>query len=244
MRVIGGLGELRGLGRPPGSYSNYRDVIETCGPFRDIAITPTLMWRPGRNRVVQLMRVLAGTDPDLAEHGVRTGKLARRLGFEMGMTRAELDRIEASARLHDIGKLLISREILDKPGAPTEPEWVELRRHPRIGFEIVRRRVASKVAQTILTHHERYDGTGYPSGLAGTEIPVEARILQVADAFDAITSVRPYQPAMPVEYAICELTRCAGTQFDPKAVAGIVRLVRHHDRPTARPQPAADAIAV
>lgn len=190
------------------------------------------------------MRVLAGTDPELAEHGVRTASLARHVGVEMGMSRAELDRVEVAARLHDIGKLFISRDILDKPGSPTEDEWVELRRHPRIGFEMVRRRVAAEVAQTILTHHERYDGSGYPSRLVGIEIPVEARVLQVADAFDAIISVRPYQPAMPVEYAVDELTRYAGTQFDPKAVAGIVRLVRKRDLAAFSAQSAADGVAV
>ena len=178
----------------------------------------------------RLIRVLAGTDPELAAHGLRTARLARRVGVELRMRRAELDLIEASGQLHDIGKLFVSREILDKPGPPTESEWVELRRHPRIGFELVRRHVSPRIAQVVLTHHERYDGTGYPSRLAPDDIPIEARVLQVADAFDAITSVRPYQPAMPVGYAVEELTRYAGTQFDPQAVSAIVRLVEKQDR--------------
>ncbi len=192
----------------------------------------------------RLMRVLAGTDPELAEHGLRTAQLARRVGIELRMTSAELDRIEAAGRLHDIGKLFVSREILDKPGPPTASEWVELRRHPRIGFELVRRRVASEVAQVVLTHHERYDGTGYPSKLSMAEIPIEARVLQVADAFDAMTSVRPYQPAMSVDYAIDELTRYAGTQFDPLAVSGIVRLVQKQEGRSPAAQAAADGVAV
>ena len=190
------------------------------------------------------MRVLAGTDPELAAHGRRTAQLAHKLGVELRMTRAELDRIEASAQLHDIGKLFVSREILDKPGPPTESEWVELRRHPRIGFELVRRHVASEVARVVLTHHERFDGTGYPAKLATSEIPFEARVLQVADAFDAMTSVRPYQPAMSVEYAIDELTRYAGTQFDPRAVAGMVRLVQKREEPALSTQPFPDDVAV
>ncbi len=190
------------------------------------------------------MRVLAGTDPELAEHGLRTARLARRVGVELRMTRAELDRIEASARLHDIGKLFVAKEILDKPGPPTAGEWVELRRHPRIGFELVRRHVASEVARVVLTHHERYDGTGYPSRLSTSEIPIEARVLQVADAFDAMTSVRPYQPAMPVGYAIDELTRYAGTQFDPLAVSGIVRLVEKGGRSVLSSHGAASEVGV
>jgi HD-GYP domain-containing protein (c-di-GMP phosphodiesterase class II) len=175
--------------------------------------------------------VLAGTDSELAEHGLRTAQLARRVGVELRMSRTELDVIEASGRLHDIGKLFVAREILDKPGPPTESEWVELRRHPRIGFELVRRHVSPRVARVVLTHHERCDATGYPSQLATSDIPIEARVLQVADAFDAMTSVRPYQPAMSVEYALDELTRYAGTQFDPQAVLAIVRLVEKQDRP-------------
>lgn len=192
----------------------------------------------------RLIRVLVGTDPELAEHGLRTAQLARRVGVELRMSRTELDLIEASGRLHDIGKLFIAREILDKPGPPTESEWVELRRHPRIGFELVRGHVSPQVAQVVLTHHERYDGTGYPSQLATSDIPIEARVLQVADAFDAMTSVRPYQPAMSVGYAVEELTRYAGTQFDPQAVSAIVRLVEKQDGSVIQAEPVRDGAAV
>jgi HD-GYP domain-containing protein (c-di-GMP phosphodiesterase class II) len=142
----------------------------------------------------------------------------------MGLTVAEVERIEVAAQLHDVGKLFIPREILDKPGPLSEPQWVELRRHPRMGYELVRERVPEEVARIVLTHHEWFDGTGYPGAISGTAIPLESRILQVADAVDAITSVRPYQPALPVEYAISEMIRCSGTQFDPGAVEAVVSL--------------------
>lgn len=178
----------------------------------------------------RLIRVLEATDPELAQHSNRTAELARDVAVEMGMAPEVVERVGIAGRIHDIGKLFISRDILDKPGAPTEQEWVELRRHPRIGFDLIRSKVPVAVAKIVLTHHERYDGTGYPSRIEGGDIPVEARVLQVADAFDAITSRRPYQPALPVSYAVAELRRCSGTQFDPEAIEAIVTLVHKRGR--------------
>lgn len=181
-------------------------------------------------RVHRLIRVLEATDPELAQHSNRTADLARHVAVEMDMAPEVVERVGIAGRIHDIGKLFISRELLDKPGAPTEQEWVELRRHPRIGFDLIRSKVPIAVAKVVLTHHERYDGTGYPNRIEGSDIPVEARVLQVADAFDAITSRRPYQPALPVSYAVAELRRCSGTQFDPEAVEAIVALVHKRGR--------------
>ena len=122
-------------------------------------------------------------------------------------------------------RIAYQKELMaSQPHKSFEEEWVELRLHPRIGYELVRDQVPEDIALIVLTHHERYDGGGYPDGLAGAEIPFEARALQVADAFDAITSVRPYQPALPVDYAISELQRYSGSQFDPKAVSAMLRL--------------------
>lgn len=143
----------------------------------------------------------------------------------MGLRAAEIERVEAGSRLHDIGKLFISRGILDKPEAPTPEEWHELRRHPELGFDLIKDRVAESVARIVLTHHERFDGTGYPSRLSERDIPIEARVLQVADAYDAITSERPYQPALPISYAVSELRRCSGTQFDPNAVRAMLAML-------------------
>jgi HD-GYP domain-containing protein (c-di-GMP phosphodiesterase class II) len=142
----------------------------------------------------------------------------------MGLPTQQVDRIQAAAELHDVGKLFVPRDILDHPGPLTKEQWTELRHHPRVGYDLVRDRVPEEVALVVLTHHERFDGTGYPNAVAGKHIPFEARILQVADAVDAITSVRPYQPAYPVQYAINEMIRCSGTQFDPSVVEAIVEL--------------------
>lgn len=132
--------------------------------------------------------------------------------------------LESAAILHDAGKIFISREILDKPGPLSAGEWDELRHHPLMGYQLVRGSVPEHVARIVLSHHERFDGTGYPNGVAGPKTALEARILQVADAFDAITSTRPYQPALPVAYALNELVRWSGTQFDPSVVEATLEL--------------------
>ncbi|MDJ0953794.1 MAG: HD-GYP domain-containing protein [Acidimicrobiia bacterium] len=169
-------------------------------------------------------RLLLAVDPDLAAHGKRAGRLARDIAEKMRLEPDRIEGLEAAAHLHDIGKIFISRQILDKPGPLDAAEWEELRQHPMTGYQLIRDSVPEVVAQVVLTHHERFDGTGYPHGVQGSRIPLEARILQVADAFDAITSERPYQPSLPVEYALNEMVRWSGTQFDPSVVEATVAL--------------------
>ncbi len=169
-------------------------------------------------------KLLKAIDPALAGHGKRTGRLAADIAQRMGLEPDRVDRLEEAARLHDIGKVFIPREILDKPGPLDAAEWEELRHHPMMGYQLVKGSVPEEVAAIVLTHHERFDGTGYPNAVAGTKIPLDARVLQVADAFDAITSERTYQPALPVAYALNELVRWSGTQFDPVVVEAAVDL--------------------
>jgi HD-GYP domain-containing protein (c-di-GMP phosphodiesterase class II) len=132
----------------------------------------------------------------------------------------ELTRLAAS--LHDLGKLAIPEEILRKPGPLTGPERLVLERHPQIGHRMLESLGVDPVADWVLHHHERWDGAGYPDGLAGEAIPLGARIIFVADAFDAMTSDRVYQSRLSTEEALAELERCAGTQFDPELVAALV----------------------
>jgi HD-GYP domain-containing protein (c-di-GMP phosphodiesterase class II) len=129
----------------------------------------------------------------------------------------ELTRLAAS--LHDLGKLAIPEELLRKPGPLTEPERMILERHPQIGFRMLESLGVDTVADWVLHHHERWDGSGYPDGLPGDQIPLGARIIFVADAYDAMTSECVYRRRVSPQEAVEELERCAGTQFDPAIVS-------------------------
>jgi len=138
----------------------------------------------------------------------------------MGLPAADMDAIRFGGFLHDIGKIGVRDTVLLKPGRLTEEEFAEIHRHPEIGDAIVRPlRLLAKEREIIRFHHERFDGKGYPDGLRGEEIPVLARILAVADAYDAMTSNRPYRTRRTHAFALEELRRCAGTQFDPQVVS-------------------------
>ncbi|HJQ90769.1 MAG TPA: HD domain-containing phosphohydrolase [Acidimicrobiia bacterium] len=165
-----------------------------------------------------LIEVMEDVIEDLHGHVHRVSDLAVNLGIGIGLGEIDLDRLALAGVLHDVGKIHLDPGILGKPGPldPTERELMN--RHPELGFAMTRNRLDPKVAEAILYHHERYDGRGYPFGLGGEEIPILSRIILVADAFDAITSTRSYQIALPVEFAVNEIRKHAGTQFDPHVV--------------------------
>lgn len=159
------------------------------------------------------------------EHAERLVALSRLVANSLKLDQADRDRLELLATLHDIGKVAISDHILTKQGKLTEDEWVEMRRHPEIGYRIA---MATPelipVAEGILCHQERWDGTGYPRALKGTQIPLLARIIAVVDAFDAMTQDRPYRKAMSTGEALAEIERNAGTQFDPDIAEHFIRV--------------------
>ena len=157
-------------------------------------------------------------DAGTAEHSRTVGQFARDTAAALGLAAARVDRLQAAGVLHDLGKLGIADAILHKPGALTDAEWKEMTRHPEIGARILEHAGLRDIAAWVLAHHERLDGRGYPSGLAADEIPLESRILAVADAYEAMIADRPYRRGMPAEEARAELERCAGTQFDPTVV--------------------------
>jgi HD-GYP domain-containing protein (c-di-GMP phosphodiesterase class II) len=145
---------------------------------------------------------------------------------QMKLGMSEKRKLVYAAYLHDIGKINISEEILMKTDPLTEDEWATLKNHPQYAVDIIQNIESLRETKPIvLQHHERYDGKGYPSGLKGDEIHYLARLLSVADAFDAMTSLRPYQTAKTYKQAIAELKRCSGTQFDPDAVKAFVSCV-------------------
>jgi HD-GYP domain-containing protein (c-di-GMP phosphodiesterase class II) len=165
-----------------------------------------------------LIEVMEDVIEDLHGHVHRVSDLAVNLGTGLGLSEIELDRLALAGILHDVGKIHLDPGILGKPGPLDENERELMNRHPELGFAMTRNRLDPKVAEAILYHHERFDGTGYPFGLTGQEIPILSRIILVADAFDAMTSTRAYQPALPVEFAINEIKQHTGTQFDPQVV--------------------------
>jgi HD-GYP domain-containing protein (c-di-GMP phosphodiesterase class II) len=166
-----------------------------------------------------LIQVMEDVIEDLHGHVHRVSNLAVNLGRGLGLGEDDLDRLALAGVLHDVGKIHMDPGILGKPGPLDQSERDLMERHPELGFAMTRNRLDPKIAEAILYHHERFDGLGYPFGLAADAIPVLSRIVLVADAFDAMTSKRAYQPALPVDFAVHEIRRNAGSQFDPSVVA-------------------------
>ena len=151
-----------------------------------------------------------GDDPELA----------------LGLDAPRIVRLRRAAMLHDVGKIGVRSAVLEKPATLTVAEYAEIKLHPAVGATMLRHAGLVQEAAWVRHHHERVDGNGYPGGLRGEEIPLESRILFVADAFEAMTSDRPYRAALPREDAIEELRRCAGTQFDPAVVDALLAVLR------------------
>lgn len=161
----------------------------------------------------------------LASHSDRVAAVATRLGERVGLGDVQLGRMSAAARLHDVGKIRVRADIVNKPGPLDPAEWREMQRHPVHGYWLLYRVAHQEIAETVLCHHERYDGTGYPFGLSGTAIPLLSRVLSVADAYDAMTNDRPYRMGIDRTAARAELEVNACTQFDPDVVEVMLTLI-------------------
>lgn len=201
----------------------------------DGSMPPDLGNRGGkiRDAVVSLVSALAAKDPVTRDHTERCSWYTAELAAELGLGEEEASVVRLASLLHDIGKLVVPVEVLCKPGPLTEEEWVQMRQHPTTALHILGSiDSTSNAVPAILHHHEHFDGSGYPEGLAGDDIPMASRILLVADAFDAMTTDRPYRKAMPIEAAIEELKRHRGSQFDPVVVDAFLKIL---DRGGAHP---------
>lgn len=206
----------------------------------------TAQWKATQLEVVQrLSHAVDFRDQETGDHIRRMSELSRRLGLATGMTADEAETLRHAAALHDVGKIAVPDHILLKRGKLDAEEWVTMQRHTVVGSELLAgsRSLVVQMAELIaLTHHERWDGSGYPHGLCGTDIPFVGRICAIADVFDALTSERPYKRAWSVDEAVSEIARQRGAQFDPELVDAFLGLdLQEFERPPAerRLEPAA-----
>ena len=171
--------------------------------------------------LLTLAEALDLRDRRTARHSETVGRYAEGMARQLGFPPDRVERIRLAGILHDIGKIGVGDSILFNPGPLNDEEWDEIRNHPEIGARLLSGPGFGDLRASILAHHERLDGAGYPFGLIGDAIPLEARIIAVADAFEAMLADRPYRRGRPVDEALAELRRCSGTQFDPEVVAAL-----------------------
>jgi putative nucleotidyltransferase with HDIG domain len=163
-------------------------------------------------------------------HSNRVSTLCAQIASAMKMSPEEISRVKLAGLVHDIGKIGVDEKILNKPGKLDQAEWLEVKKHPEVGWRILSSTDEfSEVSKFVLCHHERWNGTGYPSQLKEKDIPVESRIISVADAYDAMTNVRTYNQNVSKEQAISELRHFSGEQFDPFIVEIFIKKVLHKE---------------
>jgi putative nucleotidyltransferase with HDIG domain len=166
--------------------------------------------------LAHLTTAIESRDPSMLGHSARVADLAATLGQSLGWPSDRVEILRLGGLLHDVGKLAISEHVLAKAGPLDPDELAAIRAHPVTGVRLLQQIPAARPALTcVLFHHERWDGSGYPTGRAGDLIPLEARVLAVADAYDAMTTARPYRRALSTHEALSEISGCAGSQFDP-----------------------------
>jgi diguanylate cyclase (GGDEF)-like protein/putative nucleotidyltransferase with HDIG domain len=206
-----------------------RSVIynpEITANLRSAAMREDMQSEEHLAAVLVLAETLDMRDAGTARHSQTVGRYAKQIAAELGMGPRETERVHLAGMLHDIGKIGISDTILQKPGQLSDSEWDEMRKHPELGARILDGARLDDISAWVRAHHERPDGRGYPEGLSDEQIPIQAKILAVADSYEAMTVDRVYKPGMPHEAAREELLRCAGSQFDPTVVLAFLNVLR------------------
>jgi HD-GYP domain-containing protein (c-di-GMP phosphodiesterase class II) len=196
-----------------GTFSRRQEVGALALAEQSVKVRPLLA----------LLDVLEKRYPDLAGHGEVVGGYAAITGEELGLSDEMVDCLMLAGTLHDLGKLVLDEDILREPGPLDEVQWREVMRHPELGADLLAASNLDEIARWVLAHHERPDGHGYPFGLDDAEIPLEAKIITVADSYDAMRTDRIYRSAMSDEQAVEELHRGTGTQFDAAVVEAFLR---------------------
>lgn len=191
-----------------------------------LAATPDMDDRGARrpSAISVLLNLLEQRDRRSAEHAFRVAELASSVAIRLHLSPVKVARLRLASLLHDVGKLSVPDEVLDKPGPLTDEEWQRIRNHPEYAFQMIASSVHPEVAETVLKHCERIDGKGYPHGDSGEEIPMPSRILLVADAYDAMLSPRPYRLPLAVDEALDNIQEGSGSQFDPEVVNALIAL--------------------
>ncbi|MGP3778637.1 HD-GYP domain-containing protein [Halanaerobium saccharolyticum] len=178
------------------------------------------------NYAVLLKKVIKNSDPDTYEHSQRLKRPALKLAVEFELLREDTRDLLILAELHDLGKIIIDKEILNKNASLNNKEWIKIKEHPLVGFQMAYNSLdLIKIAEGILTHHEWWNGSGYPLGIGGEEIPLIARIISAVDAYDVMKYGRNYRDAMTEAEIVNELKKLAGIQFDPLVVEKFVNLI-------------------
>lgn len=226
-------------------YAQQQYVVRTQESVRELRRVNTELTRANReiaraNQAIQslndemlemMARILDARDPYTGGHAAKVADYASAIARELGMSDEQVKTVRQAALLHDIGKVAIADHVLYKPSRLTDEEYEYVKQHVTIGANLLEQSQGLKhLAPFVRYHHERWDGKGYPAQLRGSDIPLEARILGICDAAEAMISDRPYRRAMPLNEVVAELQRCAGTQFDPMLVEVFIRIVnREHD---------------
>src|SRR4051794_16535263 len=193
--------------------------------------------------VRSLAAAIEARDGYTGSHSDEVQLLSVTVAVRLGLEREQIDEIRTVALLHDIGKIGIPDHVLHNPDPLSREEWAVMRQHPVIGERILEPLPGlSNVARAVRHEHERWDGTGYPDGLAGEEIPLAARVVLACDAYHALVSDRPYRSALPCDDALSELECCAGTQFDPRVIEALVACVRAPEPADGDPADADNAV--
>jgi diguanylate cyclase (GGDEF)-like protein len=235
-RTGGGPFSVRDLRLLEGLSAHLSLAVKNAGLFDNIR-------RLHLGNLKALSSALSAKDHYTIGHSARVAAYAVLLAMELGWSRAAIQEIEEIAYLHDIGKIAVSDRILLKPGVLTAEEWALMQQHPVISAEIVAPLLERDLVAGIRHHHERFDGTGYPDGLAGDAIPETARLLCVVDSYDAMSSKRTYRPALSYEECLAELVRCQGKQFDADMTAAFARVLNRLEAAGAVARAAASTAA-
>ncbi len=239
-QVIGALFAGNKHDEDPHVSSFETQLLDAAADYMGVFIENAALYSDQHSLFLGMVEALTASidakDRYTCGHSERVGLMAAALASALGMKPEEAERIRIAGLLHDVGKIGVPEAVLTKPGRLTEAEFEQMKRHPAIGHRILRDMPSLEdILPGVLHHHERWDGGGYPNGLAGDDIPYIARLLGVADAFDAMSSTRSYRAAMPRQKVLSEVLRCAGQQFDPEMARAFVQLdMTEYDRLASR----------